>query len=460
METKIEKPKLKKVEMPKGESVKISSLVDQLGVPVHFLERPDPLSKWDTEAKYLPKLAVITGMVEHFNKEGMRVTYRTPKGVQGACYFPKDFPVRKLTGTIGKTLAKKFEHHALMNMAEVLQYQGAVGCDPEIFVENAKGCIPAFKFLGSKAKPTKTSGRAAGSKAMNAYWDGFQAEFETEANVCLAWNVDSVQDGLATVLRTAKKFDKDAKLSTKTVMEVPMNVLQESAEEHVEFGCMPSFNAYGLEGMKVPARQLTARSAGGHIHFGIGKRTPEGVSRIVKSLDSILGVSCVAMFANFDNPARRQFYGLPGEYRLPPHGLEYRTLSNAWLFHPLIMNLVFDLSRRCVALGDADMLKHFKGSDEETIEVIRMCDVERAKVIMDRNKGLIVELIKSSRGLYGSVGEEIFNVFRNGMETAVADPEDIAGNWKLEGGWVAHSDGVGKNVAHSVKALKGGVKVK
>jgi hypothetical protein len=63
------------------------------------------------------------------------------------------------------------------------------------------------------------------------------------------------------------------------------------------------------------------RTTGGHIHFGIGKRDDETVSRMVKALDAIIGVACVSLFDGIDDPRRRRMYGLAGEYRLPEYGV-------------------------------------------------------------------------------------------------------------------------------------------
>ncbi len=445
-----EKPKI----IPKGEVVGIGAIVP--GTPVHFTEQEiKPATKWDNPVK-LPRLAVVTDVFPYPDTKRFAVTYRTGKGKVGNCYFPDDYTLRKLTGTIGKALISKYDQAQMANLTGALNWMGgSIGSDPEIFVEGKNGILPAFEFLGSKKKPTRTEGTGYAGNC-GVYWDGFQAEFETQAAGCLAWQVDSVQAGLRAVLRAAKAHDKTAKLSTKTVFEVPISLLESSKDEHVEFGCMPSLNAYGLDGMKIPARRLTSRSAGGHIHFGIGVKPPDQMRKIVKALDATLGIACVSLFAEFDNPVRRQFYGLPGEYREPKHGLEYRTLSNAWLFHPLIMNIVFDLSRKAVIFGDRNLLHHFKGDEAETIDVIKNCDVPRARAIMDRNEVLFKSMIKSCY-YYGS--DSIYKIFRNGMEVAIKDPNDIAGNWNLEKAWIPHSDGKGKNVLHSYAELDKGHKV-
>jgi hypothetical protein len=39
---------------------------------------------------------------------------------------------------------------------------------------------------------------------------------------------------------------------------------------------------------------------------------------------------------------RRKTYGKAGNCRVKEYGVEYRALSNAWLFEPTIMRYVFD----------------------------------------------------------------------------------------------------------------------
>src|ERR1019366_5440055 len=105
--------------------------------------------------------------------------------------------------------------------------------------------------------------------------------------------------------------------------------------------------------------------------------TLETKINMVKAMDAIAGVACVALFAKYDNPIRRQYYGLPGEYRLPKHGLEYRALSNAWLIHPLIMNLVIDFARKAAIMGKEGLFSKWKATEQETIDCITNCDVAK-----------------------------------------------------------------------------------
>jgi hypothetical protein len=252
-------------------------------------------------------------------------------------------------------------------------------------------------------------------------------------------------------------------LSTCTTFNILPEVLAETKDEHVEFGCMPSFNVYNMVGEPLNGREVPFRSAGGHIHLGYNYKNNKDfkmdgakVVRTVKALDAILGVACVSLFASLDDPRRRRMYGLAGEYRLPMHGLEYRTLSNAWLCHPLITNIVFDLARKAAEFGVKGLLRYWNCSQEETIRIIQECDVASSRKVLDENKKLLIKILSSAYGDAPNSGTSIvYDIFRNGVENFIADPTDLTNNWCLTGSnklWLTHCNGKGKQV-HTAKAI-------
>lgn len=322
-----------------------------------------------------------------------------------------------------------------------------VGADPEIFVVDAQDkLLPAFKFLPSKAAPIKESSTPLGHRVgAEAYWDGFQAEFRTTADTCWAYGVDSLQTGLRLIHNAAKAYDAKAKLTLESVIEVPSDYLEGAEDEHVALGCDPSFNAYDKKGKEVASgRLLPIRMSGGHLHFGpetmIGNFfTKAAAPEYVKTLDAIVGVACVSLFAELDIPLRREYYGLAGEYRLPAHGLEYRTLSNAWLSHPAIAHLVMDTARLALQLQRANLSGSIVKTDEVVQDIINHCDVKAARKYLDANKPLFASLLRCKGALYGKWA---WKVFRNGIDVAIDEPRNIEKNWKLEGGaWASHSNG-------------------
>ena len=178
------------------------------------------------------------------------------------------------------------------------------------------------------------------------------------------------------------------------------------------------------------------------------------------TLDATIGVACVSLFAAFDNPVRRTMYGLPGEFRTPKWGIEYRVLSNAWMFSPLAANIVIDVARKCVAFGKNGFRKYWQTNEQETIDIIMNCDVDRAREVLKRNEETFLKIIKSA---YSAESEEIhqavFKFFMMGMENFI-NPMTIAENWRLKGEvkWVAHSSGSSINLGQSGNALSTMVK--
>lgn len=365
-------------------------------------------------------------------------------------YLDPDFQVEELTGEEADKVMVEVQKEMVENLQFNLAHTFHIGSDPEIFVEKGKGeLFPAFEFLPSIKTPTKTAG------GQNAYWDGFQAEFQTEAAGCLERQLRSVFDGLQTVLLAARAKDKTAKLSSKNIFDIPPKLMEASKDEHVNFGCMPSFNVYGLKGQQIPPREIPFRPAGGHLHFGVGQQDPVKdkvrIENVVKALDMVLGVACVSLFQDYDRPERRQLYGLPGEYRLPPHGIEYRTLSNAWLIHPTIANLVVDLSRKVVMFGWNNFNKHWDATEDETIKCIINCDVKKAQEIITRNKKLFLKMYQA---VYGTGPERvegfyegIFQTYMKGIGSLIEKPDDIVNNWNLDN--LAKVRNLGNNQVHN-----------
>lgn len=413
-------------------------------------------------ATKLPKLLIVTNVQESpLGKKCCLVSYLSYLGKRQfqmrSISMPNDFKVKKLTGKQAEKMLVAYQKAEFDNLYQNLGHNFQIGSDPEIFVEdNAGKIIPAFAFLGSKGEKKDMT-----RQNKPVYWDGPQAEFETVAGGCLAYHVDSIQEGLETVYKAAKKYDHDAKLSIKTVMEIGYDVLQAAKDEHIAFGCMPSENVYGLKSKEVPPRELPFRSTGGHIHFGIGEKNKnaEQVKQMVRALDSILAVCCVSLFAKYDNPIRRQFYGMTGEYRTPKHGLEYRALSNAWICHPMISHLVLDLARKCLVFGEKGFLKFWETSEAETIECVQNCDVDLAHKIMERNRSTILKIFRAAYSYLSEKQlENAYHIFYDGVDAAIKNPSDIINNWKLDGGWVVHSGAAGATCNAGMQTYNSGGK--
>lgn len=374
---------------------------------------------------------------------------------------PRDLELNVLTGIRGKELSHEWEDVRVSKLGTIgRRLVCTMGTDPEIFAVNDNGeIVPAWTYLPDKKNPQTFR---LNNKAGTAYWDGFQAEFTTQngGETCLSWILDNVQGGLKTIMQAAKKVN--AKLTIESVLPVNPDILQIETNEHVQFGCAPSYNAYGLKGNIEDGRMVPYRFAGGHLHFGTSNTDHKRIEKLVKALDMVLGVASVSLLGELDNPIRRRFYGLPGEYRLPSHGFEYRTLSNAWMCHPLAMNMVFDLARSVCGLADEDFLEPWQSSEEETLGIIINNDITRAREVLNRNKEMFRQICKVITGPYYTTDEQLdmaFKVWSNGIDSAVKDPKDLVENWTLDRLWITHSEGRGKNWGKAYDHLVKGEKL-
>ncbi len=129
-------------------------------------------------------------------------------------------------------------------------------------------------------------------------------------------------------------------------------------EEEIALGCDKSHNIYNTFCLDVDPKSIKYRSSGGHIHMS--KLTEKGqkahianIYNIIKSLDSTLGLWSVITSPNKEHEKqRRKLYGRAGEYRYRNKVLEYRTLSNFWLFDPEMIKFVYSTAQKIVADED------------------------------------------------------------------------------------------------------------
>lgn len=423
----------------KGNAVKVKDLADsgfKAGLPIQPMDRKFTVQGIRGE---LPPSFLVTKFTAGYQAGTKTMHFIAPsENYRRQVVVPETLELNVLAGARGQELLDIWNSKLEKSFSPMAYRLGCTsGADPEIFVLDAKGkVIPAWTFLGSKEKPTKFE--SGDGYKESAYWDGFQAEFTTPAGVtCLVRMCDTVRSGLKAIYQA---MPKKGKLSIKSVVEVDPKVLGEAKEEHVAFGCAPSKNAYGLRGNTQSGRVVPYRFAGGHIHMGINEESKKNIPKIVKALDTVLGVGCVSLFAGLDNPIRRQFYGQAGEYRTPPHGLEYRVLSNAWLCHPVIFHLVFDTARAVAGLVEDgfELSDFWQSNQQSTLDTIMNSDVDQARKILRGNEKVFQRIL----GMATGHTELAYRVFYNGLGDLVKNPGDIAGNWKLESdsAWTHHAN--------------------
>lgn len=389
-------------------------------------------------------------------------------------WMTQGMPVRVAPPSRSAVFEKSLERFQARNIGGRLHRQTVrFGGDPEIFVENTNGeVIPSTEFLPSKAHKILSD-----YEHTYVYWDGFQAEMEIESATCICWISDYVREGLVTILKAAKEKFPAAKLSAKTVVPIPIELLNRGSKQLLDLGCKPSFNAYGLPPLDPEQAKLVPfRFGGGHIHASPDKwfRQPMDVYvAAAKAIDRTLGVLSVSLLDKFEDPIRRQFYGKPGEFRTPPHGFEYRVMSNAIIFHPAILHLIYDMFRSFTRFHLSGFDKFWLADEQEVIETITNYDVKQARKIIDRNKVCLESLINST--FYVSAGDDdgdaftpqaqmvknTMTAFREGIINFMDHPYDIEKNWRIgtDKDWISHSEASEAQWGYASKLIAFGEKI-
>ena len=114
------------------------------------------------------------------------------------------------------------------------------------------------------------------------------------------------------------------------------------------FGCDPDFNAWtGDINNIIPECDPRMRSNGGHVHIGCDALLNRDIHRIfIQNLDKSLGIWSLKKDKDTE---RRKLYGQAGAHRPKPYGIEYRVLSNFWIFDKKLRKKVWNTCQQVVS---------------------------------------------------------------------------------------------------------------
>ena len=257
-----------------------------------------------------------------------------------------------------------------------------IGSDPEFFFAKAKTVkgkqklvvIGAEKILPEEGITKKSYWQGRNSKITI---DGVQAEINPAYDTCRARHTNEMKSIFQRIQKELKKH-KDITIDWSPTVRVTRAEMNSLKDSNKEFGCDPSYSAYG-EQMQFPdPYKHLYRWAGGHIHLGstypgnaIDKllRQPE---KVIPIMDILVGNTCVLIDRDPGNKNRRKTYGRAGEYRTPPHGLEYRTLSNFWLRSNQLMSFVYGMSRLAVSIAANEEISKM------VLKAVKIDDIRKA----------------------------------------------------------------------------------
>jgi len=250
-----------------------------------------------------------------------------------------------------------------------------LGCDPEAFLIDLNGQLRSSIGLigGSKEQPMPLP-----------LGMGYAVQ---EDNVALEFNIPPAEgrsqfvESIGLTLKFLTDMVKDQygfTIAEMSAASFPATELDNPAA--LVFGCDPDYNAWtGDVNPKPNAVDKALRSCGGHVHIGYDKASVDG-SSIIRLCDLFMGVPSVLMDKG---DLRKQLYGKAGAYRDKAYGVEYRTLSNFWIFNSRLIEWVWDNTSRAVSAAEA----RFALSDEDSENVVN--------AINNNDKALAERLIKT-----------------------------------------------------------------
>lgn len=234
-----------------------------------------------------------------------------------------------------------------------------IGSDPELFLRDTRTglTMPACGLFGG------TKGAAI---PLGDLGEGFGLQ---EDNVMLEFNIPPTEDaeyfanhihaGVREIERLVRTKLQHAELETHCSRLLPDDLLRHPGAG--VFGCSADYDAYrqGCTWEPVDRRLLRDengewRFSGGHVHIGLidkGK-LPDFV--VAQFADLWLGLPYVGADAQ---GKRRELYGKAGRYRPTDYGIEYRTLSNFWIWE---WETTMALGNRAIRMG------HWLGNEDVT----------------------------------------------------------------------------------------------
>lgn len=234
-----------------------------------------------------------------------------------------------------------------------------IGADPEFFITSSTNgkIIESDKII---PKNGLALSKTLGSSKCTI--DGVQAELNPRPHSCREGSCQEFIDMFKELAKVLSK--KKANICLKGMVHFTVKDLDKLSDNSKKFGCKPSINNYTNKEsvITVNPEVYGHRSAGGHIHLGGGLNTryssciKKKPKLIIELLDLVLGNTCVMIDRDTNQVERRKVYGRAGEYRLPKHGIEYRTLSNFWIRNSQLMNMVYGFARLgfCIAVNIHD----------------------------------------------------------------------------------------------------------
>lgn len=257
-----------------------------------------------------------------------------------------------------------------------------IGADPEMFLmknEQLVAVQPYVKGTKEMPQPLPSGG--------NAQKDNVAIEF---GMVPAASKADWLKNIGVTLKELQELLPEGVRLVALPSSHFPADQLEHP--ECKEFGCDPDYNAWtgAINEPPADAAENTFRSCGAHVHLSITDKrhdfldTMDGKLMTIRIMDCTLGLVSTILDNSQESIERRKLYGKAGCFRSTPYGVEYRTLSNYWIKHPMLTELIYLLTKDVVdIMVDEKFIDVLKAAGKKRIQrIINEGDARTAEVIL------------------------------------------------------------------------------
>ena len=206
-----------------------------------------------------------------------------------------------------------------------------LGADPELFVtENGEISSAVDKIGARKDDPLPIS-----DEGHSIQEDNVLAEFNIPPSSSKETFVHNIQYAIEALKDYFLAFDMG--LSNVASANLKPELLNNP--QACEFGCDPDFDAWSGQRNPKPKNDGTLRTAGGHVHIGWTEPNDKSRLLLIQAMDLYLGLP--SLFLDKDNQ-RRLLYGKAGAFRATEYGVEYRSLSNFWIWNDNLIAWVYE----------------------------------------------------------------------------------------------------------------------
>lgn len=247
-----------------------------------------------------------------------------------------------------------------------------IGADPEVFLYSKKENkhISAVGLIGG----TKENPKPITSKGHFIQEDGIAAEynippcdnaedFVNNINFVKNYIEDTIAKPLGLILsKKASAIFTNKDLDCKQAQEI---------------GCTPDLDSWNLSMNSPSGYTSNLRACGGHVHVGYNDSNEETSIELARAMDLFLGVGSVLLDKDTQ---RRSLYGKAGAMRFKSFGMEYRSLSNFWIFDEKLTKWVFE---NTILAVNFVKINGIITNPQEIQDCINNCDIELAKSILD-----------------------------------------------------------------------------